>query len=214
MGVIDYSYLPFKDLIAPIGAAYSDNWAQVKDRVIAFLWTLCLVEDWNSSTNDKTRAAFRQLTDLLKGELSGEAIVEKIERGFPEFEDVRDATSKASIVYRTLMAFNLSRGGIDWIGSARSPTETQDDHHLFPRDWLGNNRNSAEDNRLWASLRDSVLNRIFVSKKANAEAKAQTPPNYLCKLTAEERRELQIPESFLGPLAIPITAPTYEIAMT
>jgi hypothetical protein len=82
MGVIDYSYLPFKDLIALIGSAYSDNWAQVKDRVIAFLWTLCLVEDWDSSTNDKTRAAFRQLTDLLKGELSGEAIVEKIERGF------------------------------------------------------------------------------------------------------------------------------------
>jgi hypothetical protein len=107
------------------------------------------------------------------------------------------------------MAFNLSRGGIDWVGSARSPTETQEDHHLFPRDWLGNNRNSAEDNQLWASLRDSVLNRIFVSKKANVEAKAQTPPNYLCKLTAEERRQLQIPESFLGPLAIPITSDAF-----
>jgi Protein of unknown function DUF262 len=67
MGVIDHSYLPFKDLIALIGAAYSDAWDHVKDRVIAFLWMLCLVEDWDSSTNDKTRAAFKQLDDFTRG---------------------------------------------------------------------------------------------------------------------------------------------------
>jgi hypothetical protein len=55
-----------------------------------------------------------------------------------------------------------------------------------------------------------VLNRIFVSKKANTDAKAQIPPNYLCKLTAEERRWLQIPESFLGPLATPIKADAFS----
>jgi len=67
MGVIDDSYLPFKDLIALVGATYSDRWDETKDRAIAFLWTICLVEDWDSSTNDKTRAAFKQLTDLLNG---------------------------------------------------------------------------------------------------------------------------------------------------
>jgi hypothetical protein len=34
--------------------------------------------------------------------------------------------------------------------------------------------------------------------------RAQTPPNYLCRLTAEERRRLQVSESFLGPLGTPI----------
>lgn len=207
MGVIDDTYLPFKDLIALIGAAYSDKWDQVKDRVIAYLWTLCLVKD--SSTNDKTRAAFRQLRDLLDRKQSGEVIVKEIEQGFPDFDDVRDATSKASIVYRTLMAFNLSRGGIDWAEIARSPAETLEDHHLFPRDWLGNNRDPTEDKQLWASLRDLVLNRIFVSKEANIQAKAQIPPNYLCKLTAKERRKLQIPELFLGPLSTPIKSDAF-----
>jgi hypothetical protein len=75
---------------------------------------------------------------------------------------------------------------------------------------LGNNRDQKEDKQLWASLRDSVLNRIFVSGKANADARAQTPPNYLCKLTAEERRELQIPESFLGPLVTPIKSDAFS----
>jgi len=37
MGVIDDSYLPFKDLIALIGATYSDRWEEMKDRAIAFL---------------------------------------------------------------------------------------------------------------------------------------------------------------------------------
>src|SRR3984893_8075294 len=81
MGIIDDTYLPFKDLIALIGEAYSDKWDQVKDRVIAYLRSLCLVEDWDSSTNDRTRAAFRELSDLLQGRLSGEAFVGKLERG-------------------------------------------------------------------------------------------------------------------------------------
>jgi hypothetical protein len=148
MGVIDDSYLPLKDLIALIAAAYSETWDQAKDRVIAFLWTACLVEDWDSSTNDKTRAAYKQLVDLLDGRVPGEEVVRRIEVGFPDFEEVRDATSKVSIIYRTLMTFNLSRGGIDWTGNTRSSTEPQEDHHLFPRDWLGNNRDPGEDKQL------------------------------------------------------------------
>lgn len=92
MGVIDESYLPFKDLVALIGAAYSDNWNHVKDRVIAFLWTICLTVDWDSGTNDKTRAAFRQLRDLLDNESSRDALVKKIQGDFPAFDDVKDSS--------------------------------------------------------------------------------------------------------------------------
>lgn len=210
IGVIDDSYLPFKDLIALIGATYSDHWDKIKDRAIAFLWMVCLVEDWDSSTNDKTRAAFRQLGDLLSGHLAPDTIVKKLEEGFPDFEEVRDATSKASLIFRSLMAFNLARGGIDWAGCARSATDTQEDHHIFPQDWLLNNRDQTEDKQTWAAFRDSALNRIFVSRKANLDARAQTPPNYLGKLTSAERRQLQIPESFLGPLETPITGEAFS----
>jgi hypothetical protein len=210
MRVIDETYLPSKDLIALIGAVYSEQWDQKKDRVIAFLWALCLVEDWDSSTNDKTKAAFKQLGELLDGRLPSKDILKKIEDGFPEFDEVREATSKANIVFRTLMAFNLARRGVDWAGKTRSATEPQEDHHLFPRDWLNNNRDPNEDKQMWASLRDSVLNRIFVSKEANTNARAQTPPNYLSILTVAERRELQIPESFLGPLETPIKSDAFS----
>ena len=82
---------------------------------------------------------------------------------------------------------------------------------MFPRDWLGNNRDQSEDKQLWMSLRDSVLNRIFVSKKANSDAKAKTPPSYLATLTVDERRLLQIPESFMGPLEIPIRSEAFNV---
>jgi hypothetical protein len=39
---------------------------------------------------------------------------------------------------------------------------------------------------------------------------AQTPPNYLNKLTADERRILQIPDSFLGPLETPIKSGAFS----
>jgi hypothetical protein len=212
MGVMDDSYLPFKDLIALIGATYSlhsGNWKTVQPRVVAFLWAACLVEDWDSSTNEKTRSWFRQLGDLLNGKLLKEAVIKRLENEFPSYEDVRDVTSKASLVYRTFMTFNLAKGGTDWAGLERSPKLSQEDHHIFPRDWLSNNRDPMEEKQLWSSLRDSVLNRIFVSKKANAEARAQTPPNYLAKLTPAQRRVLQIPESFLGPLETPIKSEAF-----
>jgi hypothetical protein len=110
MGVIDDSYLPFKDLIALIGALYSSRWDEVKDRVIAALWTICLVEDWDSSTNDKTRYWYRQVNDILNTRQPASSLFERLEQHFPSFEDIRDATSKASIAFRSIMAFNLSRG--------------------------------------------------------------------------------------------------------
>lgn len=216
MGVIDDSYLPFKDLIALIGATHSvhsENWKEAQPRVVAYLWATCLVEDWDSSTNDKTRYWFRQMGELLNGKVTKETMIKRLEEEFPSYEDVRDVTSKASLVYRTFMAFNLSKGGTDWAGAKRTPMEAQEDHHIFPRDWLSNNRDQTEDKQLWASLRDSVLNRIFVSKKANGEARAQTPPNYLIKIDAQQRRVLQIPESFLGPLGTPIKSDAFSAFM-
>lgn len=174
------------------------------------MWALCIIEDWDSSTNDKTRSSFRRLQELINGKLEWFSIIDSIEKLFPSFDEVRDATSKTSIIYRTFMAFNLARGGIDWAKNLRSTTEAQEDHHIFPKDWLSNNRHPNEDKQLWTSLRDSVLNRIFVSKKANSDAKAQIPPNYLIKLTAAERRVLQIPESFLGPLETPIKSEAFS----
>jgi len=116
-----------------IGATYSDHWDAEKDRTIAFLWMICLAVDWDSGTNDKTRSAFRQLKDLLKGDIGGQTIMQQIQDGFPDFDQVREASSKANIIFRTLMAFNLARGGIDWAGTPRS-TESQEDHHIFPRE--------------------------------------------------------------------------------
>jgi hypothetical protein len=49
-----------------------------------------------------------------------------------------------------------------------------------------------------------------VSEKANDEARAQTPPNYLGKVTIEQRRILQIPESFLGPLQTAIKSDAFS----
>ena len=207
MGVIDESFLPFKDLIALIGATHSlhkPTWEVVQPRVVAYLLAACLVEDWDSSTNDKTRFCFRQLGDLLTGKQTKEAVTKRLESSFPAFDELRDATSKASLIYRTFMAFNFARGGVDWAGGKRAEAETKEDHHIFAKDWLNSNRDLNEDKQLWASLRDSVLNRIFVSKDANASVKAQTPPSYLARLTPEDRRVLQIPESFMGPLATPI----------
>lgn len=59
-------------------------------------------------------------------------------------------------------------------------------------------------------MRDSVLNRIFVSKPANLEAKAKTPPVYLASMTVTERRLLQLPESFTDNLTTPITQDVFS----
>lgn len=208
MGIIDHTFVPFKDMIALLIAINAelgaDQWERHKDAAIAFLWTACILEDWDSSTNDKTRATFKELQEIVHGRADRDAIAARLRKDFASWEDVRDATSKANITFRTLIAFNLARGGRDWLGQERSTQAAMEDHHIFPKEWLNDNRDNSTDRQLWSALRDSVLNRIFVSKQANLDASAQTPPNYLNKLTQQERRTLQIPESFLGPLPTPI----------
>lgn len=210
MGVLDDSYLPFKDIVCLLGAVCSSDDSLLSENVAAFGWTVCFIEDWDSNTNDKTRGVYRLFQDFKSAKVTKDDLIRRLETSFPVFEDVRDATSKASIAYRALMSFNLARRGIDWAKNERALEEVFEDHHLFPKDWLSNNREATEDKQTWISLRDSVLNRIFVTKQANQEAKAQTPPNYLAKLSEQERRCLQIPDSFLGPLATPIQSEAFS----
>ena len=70
MGVIDDSYLPQKDLIALIGASYLMHVARWQPRAVAYLWAVCVIEDSDSSTNDKTRHRFRQFGELIGGKLA------------------------------------------------------------------------------------------------------------------------------------------------
>lgn len=210
MGVSDQTYIPAKDAISLIGAVVSEDWERQKDLVIAFLWAICLTVDWDSSTNEKVKQRYHQLKELLSGTYDANLLYEELEREFPTFEELRDSTTKSSIKFRTFMTFNLARGGADWLNKPRTTSEQMEDHHIFPKDWINNNRNSAEDKAVWNSMRDSVLNRIFVSKPANLEAKAKTPPVYLASMTATERRLLQLPESFTNNLTTPITQEVFS----
>lgn len=210
MGVFDQSYIPAKDAISLIGAVNSDEWDAQKDLVIAFLWTICLTVDWDSSTNEKVKQRFVQLKDLLAGTLDPILLVEELEKEFPTFEELRDSTARSSIKFRTLMTFNLARAGNDWLSNPRTTNIPMEDHHIFPKDWIMNNRSQTEDKATWNNLRDSVLNRIFVSRQANLDAKAKTPPSYLAGMTIQERRVLQLPESFIQPLPSPITQEAFS----
>lgn len=210
MGVVDQSYIPAKDAISLIGAVHSDQWEKQKDTVIAFLWAICLIVDWDSSTNEKVKQRYVQLKDLLDGKIDSSALLDELDSEFPTFEELRDSTSKSAIKFRTFMTFNLARGGDDWLSKPRTTSEPMEDHHIFPKDWINNNRAPNEDKTTWTALRDSVLNRIFVSKDANLDARAKTPPSYLAQLTKTERRILQIPESFIEPLTTPITLEVFS----
>lgn len=205
MQVIDQSWLPFKDLLTLSYACLgTEQSPEIRHRTIALLWTASLIEDWDSNTNDKTTRWYDIIRRALLDEKDRISVYTRLHQNFPTFEEILEAGSKSSGVFKTLMLFNLARGGLDWAGQERSSDGPLEDHHLFPKDWINNNKDGSSDKMQWITLRDSVLNRILVSGTANSEAKAQTPPLYLGKLTPSQRRKLQIPESFMGPIPTPI----------
>lgn len=204
LSIIDASYLPFRDCISLLAAYYNSSLTDERTNgAIGLIWAASIIEDWDNGTNDKTRAWFGEFTQLANGKLDKASLLRRLEARFPSFEDVRDAPTKSTI-YKTLVCFNLARGGIDWAKNVRSPQTELEDHHIFPKDWLSNNQSPEVNKAEWRTLRDSVLNRILVSKEANRDAKAKVPPVYLNQLSKPERRTLQIPEEFLGPLPTPI----------
>lgn len=204
LAVPDSSYLPFRDSISLLAGFYRNGLTEEQvGKAIALIWAASITEDWDNSTNDKTRAWFAYFNQILNGSLDGPALLKRLQAKFPTFDEVRDAPT-TSLIYRTLLSFNLSRGGIDWAKCERTTGVDLEDHHIFPKDWLSNNQSPDVNKGDWRTLRDSALNRILVSKTANREAKAKVPPVYLQQISQTERRVLQIPEEFLGPLPTPI----------
>ena len=96
---------------------------QMTDRVVQRSFTQQLAGGLTTAKAAGKLARPLQLTELIAGGAGTSAIVvvARLERDFPEFDKVLDATSKASIVFQTFMAFNLSRGGEDWARKRRSP---------------------------------------------------------------------------------------------
>jgi hypothetical protein len=210
MGVLDQSYIPLKDSICLIGAAHSNDWNEYKDAVIAYLWAICVMVDWDSNTNEKVKLSFKEMLDLVNGKADKTEFVKRLEQSFPSFEELRDTTTKSELLFRTLMSFNLARGGQDWLGNPRATNERMEDHHVFPKDWILRNGSDEIDQGQWKALRDSVLNRVFVSEEANRKADTTAPPNYLKDLTKNDRILLQIPDSFLEPLEVPISPTVFS----
>lgn len=144
----------------------------------------------------------------MDGKIDPSELVKRLDDSFPSFEELRDSGTKSGIKFRTMMAFNLARGGKDWFPKERS-TDIED-HHLFPKDWVMNNREAGEDKATWVALRDSVLNRILVSYEANRQVGASSPPSYLGNLTKEQKQKLQIPDSFTEPISTPLKKSVFE----
>lgn len=210
MGVLDSTYLPSKDAISIIAAIHSEEWSNQKEMVMAFLWSIYITIDWGRATNEKVKKAYQQLTKLLSGEEKPDVIINMLEEKFPDFEALLDVGSKSHILFRTLMTFNLSKGGADWKSNHRTTDIVLEDHHIFPKDWINSNRVQSESKEGWNSVRDSILNRMLVSKEANQSIRAQSPPTYLKDLSEVNRHLLQIPDSFVEPIVTPISLDDFK----
>ena len=204
VGINHESKLPFRDLLT-LAIALHDKVEESKKNLLRFLlFAVSQIEDWDFATNEKTKKWHKRMVAALEDADEAYSILANFEEKFPTFEDVIGVSRKGR-TYRILMAYNLSRGGVDWSGEIRDPKTVLEDHHLFPRDWINNNRAQTNSDSEWQALQNSILNRIMVTKDANRTARAQVPPNYLGQIGVEDRRVLQIPDCFLGPLSTPIS---------
>ena len=201
MGIFADSQVPFRDLVTLAIACEFDSKSLLFQRL---LFAASVIEDWDYGTNEKTRTWYRRINDAMSTPEIAWKIRSELEECFPTFDDVVAGGARKTRPYRTLIAFNLAQGGEDWLGHERLGAEQLEDHHLFPTDWIRNNKSDEPGDDQWRSLSNCVLNRVLVCRKANAEARAQVPPKYLNSMTPASRRKLQIPESFMGPLSTPI----------
>ena len=176
LGVHNSSFFPFKDAIT---LASTINNFENPDEIRlfeCFYWKTVFTEDLEKDSNSKTKELYLEWIGLREGNHEISTLREKITNGFPSFEDFLQITNTSATRYNAFVTYVFKESTIDWTNNDVKALEKLEDHHIFPTALFRNTITLTDPN-----IKNSVLNRVLVSKGANGNEGAgnRVPSIYL-----------------------------------
>jgi uncharacterized protein with ParB-like and HNH nuclease domain len=194
LGVKDKAYLPFKDAIT-LTSMVSDV---DKRRFEAYYWYVLFTEkDLDKDSNSVTKRLYDNWLDFRienKEKLSNE-VKNKLEELFPSFEDVLSVSNSTALLYKAFLTFVFAQSTFDWADINVKDELEIEDHHIFPKQWLNANINNVSN-----TVKDNILNRVLVSRKANGPNGAGNTAPHIYLRDFKKLDSFLIPNSFLNEM--------------
>lgn len=173
--------LPYQTQLVPLAAIFAEigekaEHATNNDKIARWYWCGVFGELYGSAVESRFAKDILEVPAWLDGGTEPTTVTDGVLRA----DRLLTMRSRLSAAYKGLQALLLRQGAIDFrSGQAFDQTvffdEGVDIHHIFPKKW-------CEEQKLPASLYDSVVNKTPLSYRTNRIIGGVAPSSYLEKL--------------------------------
>lgn len=181
-GVFDQKWLPGYGLVpvlAALRAHIEDHKldAQAREDLRRWYWSSVFLERYSSAVESKSRRDYLEYTRKWSGDsIIPQVIAEAEQRIGSTGFTIATSASNASAVYSGVFCMMAIDGARDWSANEQIALQNLEDHHIFPRNYLGRHGFDAKRDR---TLINSIVNRTLIANSTNGTISAQAPHDYL-----------------------------------
>lgn len=180
-GVLTKKLLPYATMLLTLAAAWREvddaNGPEVagrREKLKRWFWCATFAQRYETQANTRTQNDVQTLRKWLRGD--GEAPEVTVEG---EIRSFRRVASPQRALYYAALSLSLRDQPLDFhvgrpLTAQRIKDEQIDDHHIFPRAYLGD--------EVSKQLVDSVLNHTLIDKITNIRISAKAPSTYLAEM--------------------------------
>ncbi len=186
-GVILPEWLPYSSILIPLSSLMAHvetltgpQAGAARNKVKRWFWCSVFGQAYDNAANSQ---AAKDFTDVKRWIADGQPPEVVTSFAF-DVESLRNTTPRQRAIYKGVIALVLRNGALDFhnatqITSGMMTKERIEDHHVFPRDYIGSSMPEVTD-----TLRDCVLNRTLIDKSTNASIRNRPPALYLGEVRA------------------------------
>lgn len=187
------SWLPSENMILPLMMFFRElhfskhplNQEQYEFLVFWF-WASVFANRYTGATNEVIIDDSKILIQIAHNNVSLEnAYLRKLRSRITDSDDILTYQKRASSIYKGLLNiinFASDKGLLDWTNTSRlTLNQTLHDHHIFPRAFIRNSMQYANQPEL-QDIVNSVANRALIPKLTNLKIGSKPPSKYLGEL--------------------------------
>jgi hypothetical protein len=217
--ILAQDWMPSENMVIPLMMFLReiggfDQMTEEQRRFIEFwYWASVFANRYSSATNEVIITDCGVLTQVARDEpITGRGYFMRLRSLITEPEDLFSYTKRASATYRGIL--NLlgyaAQGLRDWKSAQKIDiTMRLEDHHIYPRAYIGSGPDLDMDQTDAEQLVDCVANRTLIPKLTNIRIGKRPPSDYLTELQKKNTDLATCLTSHLIPSAI-LTEPTWN----
>ncbi len=196
-GILSRRWLPYISILPPMTAALAflehqfrgPERGACKQKLLRWFWCSVFTQRYDTAVDSKSATDVIALRTWFSGGVEPEPVRALAASGFPA-QFLREIEKQSNAIYRGVMSLLVRVGAIDFHKQVRISTldlasEDIEDHHVFPRGYLGNKVPKTSTN--------CILNRTLIDAQTNKVIRSNAPSAYLqrIQLSGVDARRLE-----------------------